>query len=338
MTFHASFSGDLRRPIRVVAPGRVHITLLDMGRCTARACGGVGFAIAANRTEWQFSAAKSTSLDGIDVLDKAAQIEISQLISAIMIERKLPCTAIKLIRAPRQHFGFGAKTALLTSLLYGLFEHHMCAPSLDEVRALSGRGGTSGIGLHAMFLGGIIWDGGHLQSAYPEFAPSSARAPCSPPILCSRWPFPEELEVLLFNGDGSRVSGKDELRLFSNSCPVPQDEVARTFFAVFHGVIPSFLSSDLPGLRASLAEVHGCGFKARELHAQAPKVKLTYRRLTEIVGVAPGLSSVGPLVYAVLRKDDRNTLAALQDCARRNELPAFEIAQADNVGIVTEAL
>lgn len=69
--------------------------------------------------------------------------------------------------------------------------------------------------------------------------------------------------------------------------------------AVYHGVVPAVLTANLKLLKEALQELHSTGFKARELRNQADTVGDFIREADEKTDLAVGMSSLGPLVYAI---------------------------------------
>jgi beta-ribofuranosylaminobenzene 5'-phosphate synthase len=69
----------------------------------------------------------------------------------------------------------GSKTALLLSMIEALSLLAGCDLSPSKLVELSGRGGTSGVGVSSYFSGGMIFDLGRPNDNLP-FVPSSADA------------------------------------------------------------------------------------------------------------------------------------------------------------------
>jgi beta-ribofuranosylaminobenzene 5'-phosphate synthase len=229
-----------------------------------------------------------------------------------------------------QHVGLGTKTALLLALLDATGRALKLSLSNAELQSLSGRGGTSGVGLHTYFHGGFVLDAGHLQSSVPTLAPSSSRiAPGIPPML-TQAPFPERWRVTLLTVPGPRIHGENELAFFAAVTPVPADEVLRALALVHHGMTPAFLDEDLELLGSSLLELHQVGFKARELTHQSASVKAVLRDCWDH-GLVAGLSSMGPTIYAIGSADDDSN-ALLETIAREHDIAMTGPLPACNVG------
>src|SRR5690606_32872509 len=107
---------------------------------------------------WDFQSATHTTLDGLSVLDPPARQALEHAALQATSAWRLPPIAARLVQAPQQHIGYGAKTSMLLSLLRGLAAHAGAAIGEQDIQRLSGRGGTSGVGLYAICRGGLIWD------------------------------------------------------------------------------------------------------------------------------------------------------------------------------------
>ena len=69
--------------------------------------------------------------------------------------------------------------------------------------------------------------------------------------------------------------------------------------AVYHGIVPAIAEGDLGSLRAAMREIHQTGFKRREVDGQSHVVCGLLDQLHTDLKLAAGMSSLGPLVYAI---------------------------------------
>ena len=296
---------------------RVHISLLDLGDVTPRRYGGAGFSIDGNGLEVSAKSSKQTLIAGLDLLDQPARIEAEKVLSAFRsLQKDCPELHLGIRRAPPQHAGFGTKTALLLSVLAAANRAAGAGLSAPEIQRLSGRGGASGVGIHLFFVGGFLCDLGHPNPEDAPFAPSSAVNPARVPPLACRFDTPSTWRFLLMLPQGKRLAGKEETQFFQKATPLPRIEVLEAIAAMYHGVVPAVLNADIATLGSSLKILHSIGFKRRELDAQSEAVRRTYYRLSLTPGLAAGLSSLGPLIYAAVdARDSHATEAASRICA-----------------------
>lgn len=215
-----------------------------------------------------------------------------------------------------EHVGLGSKTASLMALARAVSSHFGLGLGYVELARLVRRGGTSGVGIHASELGGIVVDDGH---EYPNekcsFVPSSASA-AFPPSLVVSSAAPEGCEIVHVRLDGVGLSGADEQLFFSKHCPIPESETRRLLEVVETGLMPSIESGCLREINDSLRLLQDLGLKAREWAAQEPETKRLRERWDSLSGrralaIPPlCLSSMGPTVF-ILTDEPRAAVSRL---------------------------
>ncbi len=316
----------------VAAKPRILIALTDLGKVTERAYCGVGFSFDGPATTWELTDSDATGVEGLCALDEAAKRDIDRVLGNLAA--KAPHTAFRAVLsgiAP-QHSGFGSKTALLLGLLEGANRHCGLGLPARTLQLLSGRGGASGVGSHAFFMGGVVWDAGHPTNTVGALLPSSARVGVGPPPLAARWNFPASWRVLTFLPNDPKTAGAEEIRFFSQNTPLPPDEIDWTLRAIYHAVIPGFAIEDLGLLAAGLRALHERGFKERALVLRSQNTRdfLNFA-LTEL-GAAVGVSSLGPGVYAILHERDRGLRSELVAAGKKWGLPLHSDSPGWNAG------
>ena len=202
--------------MHIIARPRIHISLADMGYASLRSFGGVGFSLDCEPTVIEFEPCRTVEIDGTEVLDTRAQLELSELVKRLRAVREKFVGFRAIIKSvPRQHVGLGSKTSLALSIIAGANAVNDFGFSNSEMQQLSGRGSASGVGLHTFFQGGLVWDAGHRFVPGIRLSPSSATIATSVPPLMTRVPFPPEWCVALLLPDEPTMSGEDEARFFS---------------------------------------------------------------------------------------------------------------------------
>jgi beta-ribofuranosylaminobenzene 5'-phosphate synthase len=139
--------------VTVSAPSRLHITLLDLSGDLGFVDGGVGVAIKLPRTVVRAEPYHELSVEGPRAKEVRGKLSELGLTGKVVIEN-----------APPPHMGFGSTTQLLLSSAKALGLINGIEFSVNELGALMGRGGTSGIGVKAFEEGGFIFDFGHSVS------------------------------------------------------------------------------------------------------------------------------------------------------------------------------
>lgn len=310
--------------------------LIDLAGVSARTFCGLGFSISGPPTIWRVEDASITSLSGIAHLDKSAFRELNEMAEHLGARAKGGFSA-HLECSPSQHVGFGTKTSLLLSLIAGIDRLKEMNLTDNQIKILSARGGTSGVGINLFFTGGVVWDGGHPKQSSLQFTPSSVRAPVEPPPMLARWPFPECWSVALIIPDMTTFSGDLEVDFFQATAPLPDDQVLLTMSSVYHGAVPAFVTADIQLMKTSLEDIHRRGFKCQELRAQSDKTKAAFCKLQDLPGIAVGMSSLGPLIYCIFHRDTdgQSVLERMSDELDLNYLGTFSGC---NTGFKVDAL
>lgn len=283
--------------MKILSYPRLHITLADLAGVTLRRFGGAGIAINGLPATVEIERSHHPQLllsEGLDVAtfdDLHAVLKRAQPLSGPV--------KVSVISAPPQHVGLGSKTALAMAITEGAFRVWNRSSTREEVQRVSGRGGASGVGVHTFFDGGFVVDGGHKkQPDGVPFRPSSAASGYTPPPLLVRLNVPTSWQFTLLVPLGRRYSGRDERTFFETHTPLGSSTTLRSLALVYHGVAAAVACDDIGLMAVALADIHRNGFKRRELRGQPPVVGRLLRLLQER-GIPSGMSSMGPLVYAI---------------------------------------
>jgi beta-ribofuranosylaminobenzene 5'-phosphate synthase len=298
----------------ITARSRIHVSLADMAFASPRGFGGVGFAIRDPCTCVRISPATQIQIDGIDKLDARSKFALSELVERMVLRANKTGCKIELLNSPPQHVGFGSQTSLSLAVAAGINAIYDIGLQQDELQLLSGRGGGSGVGIHAFFHGGVIWDAGRAREEIVAYQPSGAGAPITLPPLMLRIHFPTTWSVVLALPDCLTISGASEKEFFQNNTPIPELESLRTMAELYHGVLPAFHNSDYRALARSLKTIHGFGFKSREFRRLPESIQEAVQCL-QSRGLAAGISSLGPLIY-ILQEDTNSITELVEQCLR----------------------
>ncbi len=317
--------------MHIIARPRIHISLADMGYASLRSFGGVGFSLDCEPTVVEFEPCRTVEIDGTGVLDTRAQLELSELVKRLRAVREKVGFRAIIKSVPRQHVGLGSKTALALSILAGANAVNHLGFSNSEMQQLSGRGSASGVGLHTFFQGGLVWDAGHRFVPGMRLSPSSTKIATSVPLLMSRVPFPSEWCVVLLLPDEPTMAGEDEARFFSENAPVTKGDALETMAILYHGVRPAFMLTDYEAIGLALQSLHGVGFKMRELRRCSTRAQSCLAALFQR-GLAAGVSSVGPLLYVIVPRSDRERLDQVRSVSSDLSVPILSVASGWNAG------
>jgi beta-ribofuranosylaminobenzene 5'-phosphate synthase len=302
-----------------------------MGYVSARSFGGIGFSIESPKTVFQLDRCAHIELDGLDGIDDEGRADLSNIVGRLkVVQPSLGFRAV-LKSAPPQHVGFGSKTSMSLALIAGVNALHAIGWSIEEMQRLSGRGGASGVGVHSFFHGGAIWDGGHRSDPSAQLVPSGSGLASGVPPLMLRLVFPERWRTVLVLPDEPPMSGREEVEFFAANAPIPGVEALSTMAALYHGVLPAMISADYKALATALREIHRTGFKERELRRCSAQTRAAIRALFD-EGLAAGISSVGPLIYAIIPKNDDEALTRVRRACTDVSTRMVAVVQAWNSG------
>jgi len=275
---------------------RIHVGLIDLGAATERTFGGAGFTVQSPSIVIRISASPTFSIKGFETLGMDYFSEVERIVRRLGVRRGF---TLKLVSTPPAHIGLGTKTAVSLSVIKLLDRAFKFDLTRAEMQQLSGRGGTSGVGINTFFHGGFIVDAGHSVLAKCSIVPSRLRRQFEVPMIMFHKPLPANWRIALILPCGKRLSGKEELEFFRNNAPVPVRDVHRTLAAVYHGLVPGIATADFYAFRKAIIQIQETGFKRREINNQCISVLDCLQVLNADHRFAAGMSSLGPLVYVV---------------------------------------
>ena len=281
---------------------RLHFGLLDVGAATPRVFGGSGLALRtpSARIGWDEGYPDSLTVDSRGLIDDRAQVAITDALGRLVEATGAPKRGrLIVVDAPPQHIGLGVTTAVVLGALRLVNQVEGLGLSDDTLVALSGRGGTSGVGTGTFFEGGFVVDAGRARTDTEQMLPSGASAGLGVSLKATRLELPPEWNVRLCLPPGRRWSGDAEVDFFENNSPIPSDEILESLALTYHGIVPSILEGDLASLKSSLAILHRTGFKAREVESHGAGIRAFLEEINRSCAAAAGMSSMGPLVYLI---------------------------------------
>jgi len=277
--------------IEVVTPSRLHITLIDLNGSLGRIDGGVGLtldfpSVKINaREDAQLSVLGNTTFG--DRIRRAA--------SAIMTRHDVGGVAIEVVDEFPAHVGLGSGTQVALAVGTAISELYDLRLTPTAIAQLTGRGGTSGIGVAAYERGGFIIDGGHKGKT--AFLPSSASGKYAPAPMIVHLDFPDWTIVLAIpNLHGA--SDRREVDIFKQKCPLPLTEIQELCHVILMELLPAVVERDIESFGQSIDRVQMLGFKRREIELQPFCARLV-QFMRDNGALGAGMSSFGPTVYGI---------------------------------------
>jgi len=289
--------------------------LADLSDATPRRYGGAGLALGGPSLAVSCRKAGSYSQLGFDLVDRRTRGDVDRALTRLARRAGPIGCSLTLERAFPQHVGLGSKTALLLAVLRSVDVVLKLQLTKRDLQSLSGRGGSSGIGIHTFFVGGVVADGGH-ASAGEQFRPSSAASPSHElPPLNVRLAFPSNWRITLVLPRGARQQDRNERHFFQAHTPIPDRESLETVAWIYHGLTPAFSLGDLTLLGESVRGMSRTGFKKREILGQPQSLRSLLRALHHLPECAAGMSSMGPIIFVIHEAGNASIVAAVRKLA-----------------------
>ncbi len=276
--------------LKIITPSRIHMTLIDMNASLGRVDGGIGLTLEKPNIVITAEQAEDVRVRGDPELNE-------RMMKACEVVAPGRGIRIDIKRSYWNHIGLGSGTqaalaaGTAVSKLYGL------GLTPREIAELTGRGGTSGIGIASFERGGFVLDGGHRMDAKKAFLPSSFSKGVPPaPILCQR-DFPD-WDIVLAVPPAKGAYDLYEKDVFANVCPIPLGEVEQLCHVILMQMLPALAEEDMDTFGRAVNAIQEIGFKRCEVDLQ-PGTRELIATMREGGAIGAGLSSFGPTVYAI---------------------------------------
>ena len=291
-----------------------------MNRDGYRLNGGIGFSISPPTLDISFE-----EVDTINVIDQRkhgfTEDELYQLkshLKKVAKSQKFEKFYICFINESiiQSHVGFGSNSMIYLACVEALLILNKRDYSQRDVITLSGRGGTSGIGINTYFRGGFIFDTGITNHRQRMLAPSSTfvSKECQQPLLIKRVELPLwELGICI-----PRITSKteeEERRFFHTNCPIEKGDVEKILYETVYGVTSALLENDFKAFCESINTIQQTKWKSLERNLYGKAITEVEKTIRKYGARCVGMSSLGPLLY-FFGDDIENIIERV-----RNEMP-----------------
>lgn len=291
--------------IQVVTPCRLHFGLIDLNGQLGRINGGLGVAL--EQPAWEIKGWMTKKRD-------PKLSHSPSLISVInnfdsYFKTKTNDIRFKITRKITQHIGLGSNTQYCLAVGAILAKIHNIETSVVEIANAVKRGGTSGIGVAAFEKGGIILDGGHTFGPGKQtesFKPSSVSTAPPPPIIFRHNPPENWRFILLTPRTEQGAFGKKEIDLFSDNCPISENEVEKLSRLILVKILPAIVEKDIQSFGEGLTEMQ-TNFTKFGMHRYKKGITndlLNYTRNSQDI-YGSGISSFGPTIFALTNDEQK---------------------------------
>ncbi|RMH39749.1 MAG: beta-ribofuranosylaminobenzene 5'-phosphate synthase, partial [Gammaproteobacteria bacterium] len=262
--------------------------------------GGIGFSICAPSLKVQVIPSDDFSVEDFRRRGMS-DVGIGRLVEVLRkAKEKLGlnrAVAIEIHGEANAHSGFGTGTAIRLAALEGLMHVNNHQASDDELIRLSGRGGTSGIGIHSYFTGGMIIDLGRKNDGCMLAPSSQLNGDIELPLLLSRSPMPDWPIGLCIPEHIPSLNEDEEKEFFAETCPIPEDEVYRTMHWAIAGAFAAVREHNKAAFEEAIRQLQECAWKKAERTRHGEKIQELEERLYSLGASAVGMSSLGPSLF-----------------------------------------
>jgi beta-ribofuranosylaminobenzene 5'-phosphate synthase len=286
--------------LRINIFSRLHLTLISMHDGGYRRNGGFGFAISEPSITVKFE--KADKLEVVDYRDGGFdEAESGRMIDALkqeILQKKLSTLCkIKICGNTPSHAGFGSGTAIRLAVIEGLYLLNDYGYTNDELVAASGRGGTSGVGVHTYFHGGYSLDIGRQGGALtPSFVGEFQMQRASHLIdgVMPEW----DVGICIPKNIATK-SEMEEKKFFAATCPIePWESYEAAYHALF-GLLGGVKDGCMDTFCEAVKNIQKCRWKSAERSLYGEALMDIENSLYGYGAKAIGMSSLGPSLFFV---------------------------------------
>jgi beta-ribofuranosylaminobenzene 5'-phosphate synthase len=311
--------------IRVEAPARLHMGMLDASGTGARRFGGLGVGVSRPTVVVEVSVSDELTAEGPDAERALAVAERCR--EALGHAPGVGGGRIRVLEAIPAHVGLGSGTKLALAVTVALSA--LAGQSLDPaaIARTAGRGARSAVGLWTFAVGGLVVEGG------------GRRGVDGPAPLLIRQAMPDEWRcVLAIPAAEPGLSGGAEAAAFARLRPEP-DRSAMISQVVLTALLPALVDRDLDEFGSALSRLQrlvGDAFASVQGGTFHPQAAPLVDAMLRLGAAGAGQSSWGPAVYGVVGSEREG-----QEVARRLEAELgaggrAEVVRFDNRGARVE--
>jgi beta-ribofuranosylaminobenzene 5'-phosphate synthase len=278
------------RTVRVAAPARLHLGMLDASGEGARRFGGLGVAVARPAAVVEASPARELTVEGADA--ERARAVAERCREALDLAGG---ARVRVLEAIPSHAGLGSGTKLALAVAAGLSALAGRSPDPPALAQMAGRGARSAVGLWTFAAGGLVVEGG-VRRGTEDAAP-----------LLLRHAMPDDWRcVLAIPAAEPGLSGRSEAAAFARLRPDP-GRSALIANVVLTALLPALVERDLAEFGAALTRLQqlvGDAFSAVQGGTFHPQAEPIVEALLRLGAAGAGQSSWGPAVYGLAASED----------------------------------
>jgi beta-ribofuranosylaminobenzene 5'-phosphate synthase len=272
--------------VRVEAPARLHLGMLDVVGGASRRFGGLGVAVDHPAAVVEVTASDEITVEGPDA--ERALAVAQRCREAVGLAGGARIRVLEAI-PPHMGLGSGTKLALAVTAALAALAGQKLEPA--AIARAAGRGARSAVGLWTFVLGGLVVEGG--------VRPGAERAA---PLL-ARHPMPDDWRCVLAIPSGEPgLSGPAEDEAFARLRP-DAERAALIAQLVLTSLLPGLAERDLTEFGAALTRLQrlvGEAFAPVQGGVFHPRADAMVDALLRLGAAGAGQSSWGPAVYGLV--------------------------------------
>ena len=263
--------------------------------------GGIGFAL--NEPQGILKYKPSKHFEFIDhrvsSFTRNEQRQLTTIIDNTCSSLKLEhCISVELEGGILTHHGMGSGTAVRLACLEALLSLNNIHCSEEELITCSGRGGTSGIGIHTYFQGGLVFDLG-AKNRGTNFVPSSQAKKPEPPMPLNSISMPAWNIGLCIPKNIRAKTQQEEKEFFNKTCPISEKESYKTLYHCLFGIYAAVRAGDLECFTKGIRSIQQCEWKRKERAEYGSALEKIEEKLYGLGADCVGMSSLGPLLFFI---------------------------------------
>lgn len=289
--------------VKIIVYPRIHVTLIGMNNQGYRLNGGIGFSIENPSTKVSFNIN-----DIFEIIDERingfSNQEIKNLVNKLDTIYLRRCLSNKMVcrinsEAP-SHCGFGTSTSIRLACVEALMILNQEEYDNETIINLSGRGGTSGIGINTYFQGGMVFDIGTKDRSATELLPSSARENrLNLPLTLVKETLPDWSIGLLIPNNIIPKTQIEEVNFFKKNALLHKEQVDEILYEVVYGVVPSIIEYDISSFCTSINKIQNTAWKKAEREQYGLDLFKLENMLRNLGAHCVGMSSLGPGLFFI---------------------------------------
>jgi beta-ribofuranosylaminobenzene 5'-phosphate synthase len=284
------------KTVYIKANPRIHVTLIAMNNKGLRINGGFGFSIQEPSLQIIISKSAIYQLeDQRDLpLDSSQRLRLKEKVESVKGVLNLDCNIHINIKGDLPvHSGFGSGTIIRLACLEALFIINDFKYTKEDLIKMSGRGGTSGIGVRTYFNGGYVFDAGHKNKGQKLQPSSKKELNSTQSLLISTGAMPPWALGVCYP-ILPLATTETEDAFFAKNTNIENSDIYETLYHVTHGILSGIMESDFDCFQQAINSIQKSKWKKLERDLYSGLIDDYERVLYKNGATAVGMSSLGP--------------------------------------------